>query len=325
MPKHGSRQPELLTRERKNPILTAADWPYPASTVFNPGAVMLKDGTTLLLCRVEEYSGMSHLCAARSENGVDGWQIDPVPTMRPDRTGHPEEVWGIEDARITYVAELDTYVIAYTSFSRGGAGVSLALTDDFAHFERYGVVMHPDDKDAALLPDRIGGNWALIHRPTTPLGAHVWISYSPDLRHWGSHKIILEARRGGWWDANKIGLGPPPIRTDRGWLAFYHSVRNTASGSIYRVGLALFDLEQPEGCVSRSDNWIFGPEEDYERDGDVDDVVFPCGCVVEPDGDSLRLYYGAADNCIAVARGSISSMLAWLAENGSESCLLQGD
>ncbi|MHB0858770.1 MAG: glycoside hydrolase family 130 protein [Anaerolineae bacterium] len=324
MPKYGNRQPELLTRERKNPILTAADWPYPASTVFNPGAAMLQDGTTLLLCRVEEHSGMSHLCAARSENGVDGWEIDPVPTMKPDRIGHPEEIWGIEDARVTYLEELGKYAVTYTSFSRGGAGVSLALTEDFRTFERYGVVMHPDDKDAAMLPERIGGNWALIHRPITPLGAHVWISYSPDLRHWGSHKIILEARRGGWWDANKIGLGPPPIRTERGWLTFYHSVRNTASGSIYRVGLALFHLEQPERCVSRSDSWIFGPEELYERDGDVDDVVFPCGYVVEPDGDTLRLYYGAADNCIAVARGSISEMLAWLEENGSESCLLEG-
>ena len=92
-----------------------------------------------------------------------------------------------------------------------------------------------------LLPRRINGYWALIHRPMTPLGAHVWISYSPDLRHWGSHKLMLEARRGAWWDANKIGMSPPPIETPRGWLMIYHGVRRTPSSSIYRLGLALFD------------------------------------------------------------------------------------
>jgi hypothetical protein len=134
------------------------------------------------------------------------------------------------------------------------------LTKDFKSFERYGVIMQPEDKDAALLPRRIGGLWALIHRPVTTLGAHMWISYSPDLRHWGSHKIILEARRGGWWDANKIGLCSPPIETAKGWLTIYHGVRQTASGSIYRLGLALFDLEKPEVCLQRGDSWMFGPE-----------------------------------------------------------------
>ena len=97
----------------------------------------------------------------------------------------------------------------------------------------------------------------------------MWISYSPDLRHWGSHKVILEARRGGWWDANKIGLCSPPIETAKGWLVIYHGVRQTASGSIYRLGLALFDLEKPEICLQRGDSWMFGPEAPYERGGDV--------------------------------------------------------
>lgn len=97
-----------------------------------------------------------------------------------------EEVWGIEDRRITYVPELRTYIIAYTSYSRGGPGVSLALTEDFRSFERIGVVMPLYDKDAALFPRRFEKYWALIHRPTTfTQGAHMWISFSPDLRHWG--------------------------------------------------------------------------------------------------------------------------------------------
>jgi predicted GH43/DUF377 family glycosyl hydrolase len=300
-------------------LLTQSNWPYPVNSIFNAGAVRLPGGETLLLCRVEDRRGLSHLCAARSANGIDNWSIDPKPTLEARPREYPEEIWGIEDPRITYVPELKQYAVVYTSFARGGPGVSLALTKDFKSFERYGVIMQPEDKDAALLPRRIGNRWALIHRPVTTLGAHMWISYSPDLRHWGGHKIMMEARRGGWWDANKIGLCSPPIETKKGWLTIYHGVRQTASGSIYRLGLALFDLDKPEICLKRGDSWIFGPETAYERGGDVKDVVFPCGQTIDEDGDTIYLYYGAADTTIALATGSIRSLLAWLELNATPS------
>lgn len=317
--------PELFRRHEANPILTAGDWPYPVNSVFNPGAVLLPDGSTLLLCRVEDRRGHSHLCAARSVNGLNDWKIDPQPTLSPDPDHFPEEVWGIEDPRITYIPELNQYAVAYTAYTRGGPGVSLALTEDFRRFERLGMVMPPEDKDAALLPRRINGHWALIHRPVGPFGAHMWISYSPDLRNWGNHRLMLEARRGAWWDANKIGLSPPPIETTRGWLVIYHGVRHTAAGALYRLGLALFDLENPERCLKRSREWVFGPEQAYERRGDVDNVVFPCGYTLAPDGDTLRLYYGAADTSIALATGSVSEILDWLDEHGGDDMPQTGD
>jgi len=307
----------LFERHAHNPILTADDWPYPAHAVFNPGATLLRDGTTLLLCRVEDRRGHSHLCAARSSNGVDGWVVDPQPTLAPDPLGYPEELWGIEDPRITFLDELGQYAVAYTAFSKGGPGVALALTRDFRTFERLGMVMQPDDKDAALLPRRIEGSYALLHRPTTDTGAHVWMSFSPDLRNWGSHRLVLQARKGAWWDANKVGLSPPLIETARGWLMIYHGVRQTASGCLYRLGLALFAIDEPERCLARGDEWIFGPEASYERSGDVDDVTFPCGYTLGPDGDTLRLYYGAADTRVALATGSVRALLAWLDEHGS--------
>lgn len=308
--------PELFHRHKLNPILSAAAWTYPVNSVFNAGATLLPDGTTLLLCRVEDRSGKSHLCAARSANGVDGWQIDPQPTLFPDPEHHPEEKWGIEDPRITYVPELSKYAIVYTAYTRDGPGVALAFTQDFVHFERYGIIMQPEDKDAALLPHRIGEHWALIHRPVSAPRAHMWISYSPDLRHWGSHKLMMEARLGGWWDANKIGLSPPPIETREGWLVIYHGVRYNAAGALYRLGLALFDLHTPERCLKRGDEWIFGPEEPYEVHGDVDNVVFPCGYTIAPDGDTIHLYYGAADTSIALATGSVRACLEWLNQDG---------
>ena len=313
-----SGYPVLFRREPANPILSAADWPYPAHSVFNPAATRLKDGTTLLLCRVEDRRGLSHLCAARSKNGRDGWVVDAAPTMPADPENHPDELWGVEDPRITFVEELGKYVIAYTAFGKGGPGVALATTEDFRTFQRLGLVMQPDDKDAALLPRRIDGLFALIHRPTTESGAHVWISFSPDLTNWGNHKLMLQARRGGWWDANKVGLSPPLIETPRGWLMIYHGVRQTAGGCLYRLGLALFDREQPERLLARGDSWVFGPEATYERTGDVGNVAFPCGYTVDGDGDGINLYYGAADTSIGLATGSIHEMLAWLDAHGSD-------
>lgn len=317
MPTHAEDpRRRLLKRHPSNPLLTAYDWPYFINTVFNTGAVQLPSGETLLLCRVEDCSGISHLTVARSRNGVTDWVIDKAATFAPNPDMYPEEVWGVEDPRVVWVPELEAFAVTYTCYSQRGPGVSLALTKDFKDFERIGNIMPPDDKDAALFPRRFDGRWAMIHRPLPASGrGHLWLSYSPDLKHWGDHKVILKARRGAWWDAGKIGLSPPPIETSEGWLIMYHGVRNTPAGCIYRLGLALMDLEDPARCIMRGTKWIMGPETEYERTGDVGDVVFPCGYTLGKDGDSLNLYYGAADTSIALAQGSVREMLAWLKEN----------
>lgn len=306
------RYEELFRRHSGNPIIEAKDLPYRASSVFNAAATQI-DGETLLLMRVEDRRGLSHLTAARSRDGVSGWSIDSKPTLAPDPDHHPEELWGVEDPRVTRLDDLKLWVVVYTSYSSGGPLVSLATTKDFRTFDRKGVVMPPEDKDAALFPAQFDGRWAMLHRPVSSfanVGAHIWISFSPDMRHWGDHQILLPARRGGWWDANKIGLSPPPLRTEKGWLILYHGVRMTAAGCIYRLGLALLDLDDPRKVIARSDEWIFEPEEPYEVSGDVDKVVFPCGWVA--DGDEVRIYYGAADRSIALAFARISDLLGWL-------------
>jgi len=230
----------------------------------------------------------------------------------PEPDEYPCELWGIEDPRVTYIPETKQYAVVYTAYSRGGPGVALAFTKDFVKFERLGLIMQPEDKDAALFPRKINGKWALIHRPVNEGRGNMWISYSSDLQQWGGHKLILEARRGGWWDANKIGLCAPPIETSEGWLMIYHGIRQNAAGSIYRLGLALFDLDDPERCIKRGDEWVFSPQEPYELRGDVDNVVFPCGFTLGEDGDSLNIYYGAADTSVSIATGSVKEMLQWL-------------
>ena len=235
---------ELFSRFDGNPIIKPADFSRMVNAAFNPAAVSF-EGQTLLLIRVEDRTGLSRLVVATSDDGFTDWQIDIDRGIAPDLDCF-EEQWGVEDPRITRTD--DGYLIVYTGYSPGGPLVCLATTSDFRTFERRGVIQSPEDKDAALFPQKFDGRWGLIHRPAargSEHGAHVWLSWSPDLRHWGDSQILLPARKGAWWDADKIGLGPPPLLTDQGWLLCYHGVRVTVSGSIYRLGLALLDRDDP--------------------------------------------------------------------------------
>ena len=301
---------ELFDRHSSNPILTARDWPYTANAVFNPAAAVV-DGETVLLARVEDRRGISHLSVARSVNGVDGWSIAPEPLLAPD-DGVASEEWGFEDPRVVWVDELSRWVITCTAYGPAGPAVFLATTEDFRTVERHGIIRHPEDKNAALLPERINGRWLLLHRPKTEFGGargEILLSRSADLVSWSAPEQVLQPRAGAWWDSLRIGIGPPPLRTEHGWLLVYHGVKETVAGGIYRVGLALLDLEEPTRVLRRLPSWILAPLEPYERTGDVSNVVFPCGLLHDPGSDELRLYYGAADSSICLATARLSDLL----------------
>jgi predicted GH43/DUF377 family glycosyl hydrolase len=301
---------ELFTRYDGNPVLEASGWPGEPNAVFNPAAVQL-GGETLLLVRVEDRTGISHLGVARSADGLTGWTVEPGRSLLPD-PGSDVEQFGIEDPRITQLG--DEYFIVCTGYSTGGPLILLAATRDFREYHRRGVLLPPHNKDAVLFPEPIGGRFALLHRPMGGLEGpgDIWISWSPDLRHWGDHRAVLAHGDAGSWASQKIGAGPPALLTDDGWLVLYHGVRKTASGSIYRAGLLLLDRERPERVLARSADWVFGPRAPYERVGDVGNVVFPCGWLLGDDGDTLRVYYGAADTCVCVATASLVALLAHL-------------
>lgn len=323
VPKSSDRKedsyPELFIRNPSNPIITAKDLPYPAHTIFNPGATEFENNT-LLIARVEDRKGFSHLTKAISKDGVSNWIFDKNPTIEAEPGIHPEERWGIEDPRITWMTDLGKWAIAYTSFSRTGPLVSLALTSDFVSIKKLGPIMAPDDKDAALFPRKFNGKYILIHRPYSDgHKAHIWTSTSADLLSWGENQILLNARSGGWWDANKIGLSAQPLETSDGWLLLYHGVKHTAAGAIYRLGLALLDLENPRKVLKRSNEWIFGPEEPYEKFGDVSNVVFPCGWILNEATGIVSMYYGGADSYIGLATAHLSDLLQYM-KNCPEPC-----
>jgi predicted GH43/DUF377 family glycosyl hydrolase len=303
-------QAELFTRHPGNPILTAGDWPYPVNAVFNPAAAVV-DGHTVVLARVEDRRGISHLAVARSANGVDGWAVDPEPLLSPDEDVAGEQ-WGFEDPRVVRVDELGHFVITCTAYGPGGPAVFLATTDDFTSVERHGIIRQPEDKNAALLPHRVDGRWVLLHRPKTQfVGARgeIVLSRSPDLVSWSAPEQVLQPRDGAWWDSLRIGLGPPPLRTEHGWLLVYHGVKETVAGGIYRVGLALLDLDEPTRVLRRLPHWVLAPLAPYERDGDVPNVVFPCGLLHDPASGTVRLYYGAADSSICLATARLDELL----------------
>lgn len=300
---------DLFERYEGNPILTADDWPYATNAVFNPAAAKLNN-ETLLLIRVEDMRGFSHLTVARSADGFTNWDIDSTPTMLADQNSR-EEKWGLEDARIVWLEEQKQFAVTYVSFSEGGPVVSLAITKNFKTFARLGALLPPEDKDACLFPRRFNGRFALIHRPIVRGEAHMWISFSPDLKHWGDHRPLIKTRH-AYWDGDRVGLACQPIETPQGWLLFYHGVRNTTAGAIYRMGLALLDLNSPWKVLRRGDEWILGPSAIYERIGDVSDVVFPNGAIVQKETDQIHLYYGAADSSIAVATAKLSDCIDYI-------------
>ena len=248
---------------------------------------------------------------------MSNWVVDDHPLLAPS-PDHPEEQWGVEDPRITRIDELDAWVIAYTAFGPGGPAVALATTQDFVSVKRLGVVCAPEDKNASLLPRRVNGEFVMFHRPVTVIGgrADVWISRSADLHSWSAPEPVFGARPGGWWDSARIGVGPPPLETPDGWLVVYHGVRQTVAGALYRVGLAMLDLENPAIVTKRCDEWVLGPAEDYELIGDVPGVVFPCGLIHDTTTGQLRLYYGAADCRIGMAAARYDDVIEYLNQHG---------
>ncbi len=301
----------LFRRHPANPILQPQDMPFPCKAVCNPGACR-HDGETLLLLRVIAHDDRSHLHVARSPDGVGDWRIETTPLLSPDFGAGWYDDRGCEDPRITYLEDRQEYIITYAGVSRYGAGVCLASTRDFQTVTRLGLVIHPYNKDAVLLPRRVGGTYRLLHRPTAGPLENVWMSESDDLQHWGSPRCVLEERDQPGWDSGKVGAGPPPFETPGGWALFFHGVMQVEGGWEYRVGWALLDREDPSRVVYRFPEWVLEPTEPYEVGGDKPGVIFPTGALRTD--DTLSLYYGAADTCVALATADQEMLRAFRQE-----------
>lgn len=297
---------ELITRYSKNPILTKKDVPYPVATVHNAGVTKF-NGEYIMLFRSHKHNGRSILGLARSKDGYH-FTVEEKPFMVPAEKGDfaEYEAFGIEDPRITFID--GEYLITYSAYSKHGVRIGLAKTKDWKTVERFALITEADYRNVVIFPEKFNGLYARLDRPHSEISPwSMWISYSPDLRYWGESKLIMKPEP-YHWDEMKIGPGAPPIKTERGWLNIYHGVFPTMDGSVYRLGVALHDLEDPSKIIGVGDDWILQPEEPYELTGYVHNVVFTCGAVAEDDG-TLKLYWGAADSVMCVGTANISELV----------------
>jgi predicted GH43/DUF377 family glycosyl hydrolase len=257
----------------------------------------------LIVTPTETYlTSISHLRLARSKDGVS-FDIDDVPTIFP---ANDYETFGIEDPRISLIDGV--YYISYVAVSPLGVTTCLISTKDFTSFQRHGVIFCPENKDALLFPEKIGGRFYALHRPVSPLfkKQNIWISESPDLRCWSNHRCLMGPATGRW-DEAKIGAGAVPFKTDRGWLEIYHGVDHN---NRYCLGAVMLDDAEPWKIIARSNKPILEPQAEYECEGFFGNVVFSCGLLC--DGDTVRIYYGVADTTICYAELSLKEILASL-------------
>ena len=294
---------QIVTRFPGNPILTKEDVPYPVATVHN-AAVVKYQNEYIMIFRSHRLNGRSILGMARSSDGYR-FEVESKPFMIS--TDEYDE-YGLEDPRITYID--DNYLITYSAYSKYGVRIGLARTKNFDQIERIAYITQPDLRNVVIFPEKIGTNYIRLDRPHTELNKwSIWISYSKDLIHWGQSKIVLKPQT-YHWDEMKVGPGAPPIKTEKGWLNIYHGVFETMAGAVYRLGIALHDLNDPSKIISVGDRWILEPEDPWERIGYVPNVVFSCAAVPEED-DTLKIYWGGADTVMCVGTANIHELIEY--------------
>ena len=296
----------LINRYQNNPILTKDDVPYPVATVHN-AAIVKHEGKYIMIFRSHKRNGRSILGKAESEDGYN-FIVDDKPFMIPATMGvfREYEAYGIEDPRIIFMD--GEYLITYSAYSRHGVRIGLAKTKDFKTIERFSLITESDYRNVVIFPEKFQGLYARLDRPHSDISPwSIWISYSPDLKYWGESKLIIKPLQ-YHWDEMKIGPGAPPIKTSHGWLNIYHGVFPTMDGSVYRLGVALHDLEDPSKIIAVGDEWILQPEEVYEITGYVHNVVFTCGAVPEEDG-SVKIYWGGADKVMCMGTSNLEDLV----------------
>ncbi len=291
----------IVKRYENNPVLTREDIPYPVATVHNAGVVK-HNGRYIMLFRSHKRNGRSIIGIAESHDGFS-FHAHPEPFLTPATEGifAEYEEFGVEDLRICPIE--GEYLLTYSAYSRHGVRVALARTRDFTSLERVALITQADYRNVVIFPERIGGRYVRLDRPHSEISPwSIWISYSPDLVYWGDSRLVMKPVT-YHWDEMKIGPGATPFRTPSGWLHIYHGVFPTMDGSVYRLGVALHDLEDPSRIIGVSDDWILQPEDPWEITGYVHNVVFTCGAVPEEDG-TVKIYWGGADSvmCVGVAR-----------------------
>jgi predicted GH43/DUF377 family glycosyl hydrolase len=296
----------IVTRYPGNPILTKKDVPYPVHTVHNAGVVKHL-GKYYMLFRSHLDTGRSIIGLAESTDGYS-FTVHDQPFITPAQKGvfKEYEAFGVEDPRICSIDGV--CYITYSAYSPHGVRIALAKTTDFRSLERISLITQADYRNVVLFPEKIAGRYVRLDRPHSEISPwSIWISYSNDLVYWGESEVIMKPVT-YHWDEMKIGPGATPIKTPQGWLSIYHGVFPTMAGAVYRLGVALHQLDDPAKILGVGDSWILQPEDPWEVTGYVPNVVFSCGAVAEDDGQ-VKIYWGGADSVMCAGTASLADLV----------------
>lgn len=293
---------DIVHRWEQNPLIGINDLDFNCSDIHNAGVVYFQD-EVLLLVTIEYLTGHQGIHLARpTSDGIYKVDSKPFLNQSEERKYKRHESRGVLDGRVTFLD--GAYYILYNAFGNYGYRLALARTEDFESVERIGLISEPDTKAGVLFPNKIKGRYARLERPSD---GSIWLTYSDDLLHWGGSELVISPR-GGFWDESRIGAGATPIEIKHGWLVLYYGVKETLGGPIYRIGAVILNREEPTEIVGRTNIPILSPRENYERIGDVPNLVFPTGALADNDGN-LKIFYGAANSCVCVGTTTIEKIV----------------
>jgi beta-1,2-mannobiose phosphorylase / 1,2-beta-oligomannan phosphorylase len=291
----------------KCPIIVSEKEYIGGSQTINRRSIISRDGNVIYvkkgICRLENISHFRRVFL--DESGIKLERIENIPVFT-GMANHSE--YGVEDPRITKIG--NKYYMTYVVVSlRDGVSTSLAVSKNLLTWVRKGIIFQEQNKDVVLFPEKIKGRYVSLNRPESSFHfskPSIWISYSPDLIHWGREKALLRTRDGSW-ENERNGAGPPPIKTKYGWLTIYHGVKKNKKGSIYSAGAALLSLKNPEKILARTpkNKPLLSPKEAHEKTGFVSNVVFPTVAIPDLNKRDLLIYSGGADSVTTVRKISL--------------------
>lgn len=308
----GGKEP--IWRYSENPII-GRNGNRISNSVFNSAVVRFEDGFAGVF-RCDSRSISMDIFVGKSRDGIN-WEIEDTPVKFE---GADEEILKREyryDPRVCFIE--DRYYVTWCNGYHGPT-IGVAYTFDFKKFVQLENAFLPFNRNGVLFPRKINGMYMMLNRPSdnghTPFG-DIFISQSKDMEFWGRHRHVMSTVKGdaSAWQSTKVGPGPIPIETDEGWLMIYHGVINTCNGFVYRMGIALLDLNEPWKVIARSKNYIMAPWEYYECVGDVPNVVFPCAALHDKESGKIAVYYGCADTVTGLAFTTVDKLLDYVKKN----------
>ena len=304
---------DTIWRYSENPIIPRDKVPC-ANSIFNSAIVPYKDGFAGVF-RVDDKAREMRLHTGFSK---DGYNIDIAPDPIQFECDIPEIAEFVEgyDPRVCWIE--DRYYVTWCN-NYHGYTIGMAYTHDFKTYYQMENSFIPYNRNGVLFPRKINGKYMILSRPSdtghTPFG-NIFLSQSPDLIHWGCHRHVMSTlKRGSGWQSTKIGAGPVPIETSRGWLLFYHGVLTSCNGFVYNTGAALLDIDEPWKVIYRSREYLLNPRMNYECVGDVPNVVFPCAALTDADSGKIAIYYGCADTVTGLAFCKVDEVVDYLRHN----------